>query len=250
MIQVWSCGGGTQSAAIAALIIQGKLPKPDYSVIADTGREKSSTWRYVNGVLIPRLAEVGVDLVIVPKEQYATVDLYRNDDLLIPAYTNISGEISKLPAFCSNEWKSRVVDRWLRDQGVTAGSYVTWIGYSANELRRVRALPSRRYVLIYDVKPRPMFREDCHSVATYVFGVPPPRGGSACWMCPNMRDSQWRDMRGNDPEDFERAVGFDEEIRTRDPHVFLHETCKPLADVQFGNSNQMELGCDSGMCYV
>lgn len=28
--QVWMCGGGTQSVAIAALIVQGKLPKPDF----------------------------------------------------------------------------------------------------------------------------------------------------------------------------------------------------------------------------
>jgi hypothetical protein len=75
MIQVWSCGGGTQSAAIAALIIQGRIERPAYSVMVDTEREKSSTWRFVDGVLKPRLAEVGVDLVVVSKSKYATVDL-------------------------------------------------------------------------------------------------------------------------------------------------------------------------------
>lgn len=33
MTQVWSCGGGTQSGAIAALIRAGKLPRPDYIVV-------------------------------------------------------------------------------------------------------------------------------------------------------------------------------------------------------------------------
>lgn len=37
---LWSCGGGTQSAAIAALIVRGDLPKPDLSIIVDTERER------------------------------------------------------------------------------------------------------------------------------------------------------------------------------------------------------------------
>lgn len=37
--QVWSCGGGTQSGAIASLIRLGKLPRPDYAFMTDTGRE-------------------------------------------------------------------------------------------------------------------------------------------------------------------------------------------------------------------
>jgi len=36
--QVWASGGGVQSTAIAALIVLGRLPKPDLAVIADTGR--------------------------------------------------------------------------------------------------------------------------------------------------------------------------------------------------------------------
>lgn len=29
-VQLWSCGGGRQSAGIAALIALGELPKPDH----------------------------------------------------------------------------------------------------------------------------------------------------------------------------------------------------------------------------
>jgi len=43
MIEVFSSGGGTQSISITALIIQGRLPKPDFTVIADTGREMPTT---------------------------------------------------------------------------------------------------------------------------------------------------------------------------------------------------------------
>ena len=246
MTQVWSCGGGRQSAGVAALIIQGRLPKPDIVAMADTGREKSSTWRYVFDVMQPALRNVGVELVIVPKDRYATVDLYRNDDLLIPAFTTINGSVSKMPGFCSNEWKARVIDRWLRDQGVPASSYLTWLGFSANELRRVKQGPYR-YVLIWDVR---LFSEDCLSLAEQVLGVAPPLGGSCCWMCPNMSDPQWIEMRENDPADFRKACEFDNEIRRKDPHVFIHSSGTPLETAELGNPNQQTLGCDSGYCHV
>ena len=56
-IQLWSSGGGTQSAAIAVLILQGKLPRPDLAVIADTEREKASTWAYMDEYTQPALLE-------------------------------------------------------------------------------------------------------------------------------------------------------------------------------------------------
>ena len=50
MTTVWSYGGGTQTAAIAVLILQGRLPKPDIAVMADTGREIASTWDYLRNL--------------------------------------------------------------------------------------------------------------------------------------------------------------------------------------------------------
>jgi hypothetical protein len=61
MTTVWSYGGGTQTAAIAVLILQGKLPKPDIAVMADTGREIQSTWDYLYTVVQPALDSIGVD---------------------------------------------------------------------------------------------------------------------------------------------------------------------------------------------
>jgi len=54
--QVWSCGGGTQSGAIAELIRLGKLPVPDFAFMTNTGRERSSTWPFVDGFIRPALA--------------------------------------------------------------------------------------------------------------------------------------------------------------------------------------------------
>lgn len=48
LIEVFSYGGGRQSAGISALILQGRLPKPDLVIIADTEKEKDTTWQYLN----------------------------------------------------------------------------------------------------------------------------------------------------------------------------------------------------------
>lgn len=70
MYEVFSSGGGTQSTCIAALIVQGRLPKPDFMVIADTGRECSSTWEYMDAVIRPAMATVGVEVYRLMLEQW------------------------------------------------------------------------------------------------------------------------------------------------------------------------------------
>lgn len=247
---VWSCGGGTQSAAIAALIIAGKLPKPDISFIIDTEREKTSTWEYYDSILKPELATVGVDLVRVPKSDFATVDLYslKTGMVLIPAFTNQSGSVGKFDGFCSGEWKRRVSERYLRSLGVE--SCTMWIGFSTDEMRRVRASATawltRDYPLIFRVPSR---RSDCVSFVRLMGWPDPPR--SACYMCPEMADAEWLDMKLNYPADFWSAVQFERIERQRDPHFFLHPACIPLDEVDFESQQTMfaDRGCREG-CFT
>lgn len=254
MTVVWSCGGGTQSAAIAALIVSGQLEKPDMAVIVDTEREKSKTWAYASGVMIPALRAIGVELMVVPKSRYATVDLYSgNGDLLLPVFGWQTDEqtgdrtLGKLPGFCSNEWKARVVQRWMRDQGIDRATM--WIGFSLDEKDRVRHGPPAWIVKRFPLIERRMRRGDCVSVVEGLGWPPPPR--SACWMCPNMTNREWRELREESPQDFAKAVSLDAAIRERDPDVFLHSSGAPLKDADLGApDNQMVLGCDSGNCFV
>lgn len=255
--QVWSCGGGRQSTAIAALIVQGRLPKPDIAVMVDTQREKSATWRYAEAVLIPELAKVGVALEIVQKSDFATKDLYGGEDgetLLIPAFTTIKsakpGERGKFSNWCSGEWKRHVKERWLR-RVRKVDTCEDWIGFSVDEMKRVATSRSRwqrlRYPLIELV---PMRREACVRLVEEMGWPAPPR--SACWMCPNQSDDEWREMRERDPEDFAQAVALDHAIRERDPHVFLHSSGVPLdqADLSRNEGQPSLFACDSGMCFV
>lgn len=242
MRQVWSCGGGVQSAAIAALIVQGRLPKPDYSLIVDTEREKETTWTYYDEVLKPKLAAVGVDLIRIPKSRYATVDLWHDDDILIPAYTNKNG-LGKLSGYCSNEWKRRVIMRYLREHRVERCQ--NWVGISLDEMNRVRVSDKRwfqhRYPLIFEV---PLRRGGCVELVKQMGWPPAPR--SSCWMCPHHDDAEWQSMT---EADMRQAQLFEREIQQLDPHLFLHQQCVPLEEVKFG-LNTNDGGCQTGFCFT
>ena len=132
-MQILNYGGGWQTTAMLVLIHQGKLERPDRIVIADTGREKSSTWRYLESTAQPKMREIGLEIEIAPRS-LAKVDLYSHQGtILLPVYT----ATGKLSAFCSTEWKARVIDRYIRQNGGPPVSERThWIGFAFDERHR------------------------------------------------------------------------------------------------------------------
>jgi hypothetical protein len=251
--QVWSCGGGTQSAAIAVLILCGKLPKPDYALMVDTERELSSTWDYMYGTLIPALEKFGLPMHLVRKSDYATKDLYGgadNDTLLLPAYTTSEGAAGRMPTYCSAEWKRDVAMRYMR-KVLNIDQCQQWIGFSTDEMRRIRTPRTLwcqlRYPLIFDV---PMNRDTCRKIVE-AYGWPtPPR--SSCWMCPHHSDKEWAHIKQSYPGDFQKAVELEREFRVIDPFAYLHKLCVPLDEIEFVNEDQQQQGtdeCTSGMCF-
>jgi len=249
-IQVWSCGGGVQSTAIAALIVSGRLPVPDYAAIVDTNRELSSTWKYMEEVTAPALLKVGCVLHRIDKRDFATVDLFGGkdgDSLLIPAFTDSGDGVGKLPGYCSNEWKYRPLQRWLRKNSVNSAQM--WMGISTDEMKRA-SFPTGAWTKRYPLIEQRMNRGDCMALVTQKMGWPePPR--SSCWMCPNHTQVEWRDIKENHPSDWRKVVAFEKHIQKTDPHAWLHGDCKPISDCDFTDQNEsMFTRCASGMCFV
>lgn len=244
-VSIWSSGGGTQSTAIAALICMGEL-RPDLSIIVDTGYELSTTWDYLTRWVEPALKAAGVTLHRVHKKRYATVDLLRNDDVLIPAFTTESGAVGKLPTYCSNEWKQRVMRRWAVEQGVQRAS--VWLGMTIDELRRVTQ-PTGKWENEYPLIARRMTRGDCIALVKRMGWPEPPR--SSCWMCPNKPRAEWSWQKEHAPDDHAKAIQFDKDLRLIDEDLWLHESGKPLGDADFSIADDLFTGrCDSGMCFV
>lgn len=246
---VWSYGGGKQTAAIAALIIQGVLPVPDLVVMADTGRERSSTWRYLRMVTRPALREIGLDVWVVQKAKYATVDMFDAKGMvLLPAFTTLEGgTIGRTRAYCSNEWKKRVVQRWLTDNKFRPVQ--NWLGISTDEADRMKDSDVGWLSHYYPLCDLGISRNQCVEIVARMGWPPAPK--STCWMCPNMSDATWREIQRDDPEDFAQAVSTERLAREKDPHVYFHRSGVTLDQVEFGGPMFEGFeGCDSGHCWT
>lgn len=248
-LDVWSYGGGVQTAALAALIKQGKLRRPDLAVIADTGRERSSTFDYLREIVAPELNEIGLSVEVVKAEQYATVGLFSSKGhLLMPAFTTFQGRPGKFPTHCSNEWKTRVIHRWLTERRIE--SVRMRLGISTDEAHRMKDSPLLWIENYYPLCDAEISRARCVEIIKSM-GWPLPKK-SACYDCPNQTDAEWLEVKTDTPHDFSKAVEEERIVRLNDPSVYFHKSCKPLSEVIFSPTDRREKfdGCDSGICWT
>lgn len=257
-VLTWSYGGGTQSIAIALLVAQGRLPKPEVIVMADTSFEATETWEYTFTYVLPRLSAIGLTIEIAPHELAMVDDYGKHGDLLIPAYT----ATGKLDTYCSSEWKKLVIRRYLRKLGITR--CVTWLGMSTDEVERLKPSDVQWQEFHWPLCDLPaqagysvrMSRAECRQLILNA-GLPePPK--SSCWKCPHRRNPQWQRLKLVYPRDFARACAYDDWIRAKDPYhaVYLHKSRMPLAAVDFSQPDATTLfdeesgGCQSGLCFT
>lgn len=249
--QLLSYGGGVQSVTMALMAVNGDLPRPDHIVIADTGREAQSTWDYLDTHVQPILASVGLAVEIAP-HSLATVDLRaKNGDILMPMFTRQAGgdEVGKLPTFCSNEWKQRVIMRYMRQQGATEVD--CWLGFTLDEIQRVKPSGVKWFLRTFPLidGDRTMSRADCLNYLE-AHGLPRPMK-SACFMCPLRTNTEWIELRERYPDEYRKAVELEAELRRDDDALFLHRQGVPLPDVDFSVPDAKEdAQCSLGFCMV
>ena len=265
--EVFSSGGGTQSTAMAALIVQGKLPKPDIMAIVDTGREMPTTWEYMDKVTIPEMKKIGIEVYRVKAMKYANkwghpslAGWSASGTLMLPMFSSINN--SKLSAYCSKAWKQEAMNLWLKQEhGLTRKEYRKWIGFSFDETRRVLNMQRGeewkrgliRFPLVHDV---PTKRHQAIRLVEQMGWPTPPR--SRCWMCPNQSDMEWHEVQEDYLKLYAEAIRLDEEIRETDANAYLHNSIKPLKDVdltQIGELDPMAAilfggTCESGECFL
>jgi hypothetical protein len=237
-------GGGTQTVAMVVLVVNGVLPRPDHVIIADTSREVSSTWQYLDEHIQPLIGrELDMQVEVAP-HSLAKVDLYSNNGgILVPAFT----PTGKLRAWCSGEWKARVVARYLRSIH-PKGAFSNWIGFSLDEQRRIKSNGEGR---IYPLIALAITRSDCERIIVGA-GLPLP-DKSRCWCCPNQHNQEWR---GLSPEEMQKAIALDNEIRETDlgrgeGGLFLHHSATPLGEADLDvPDRKIPPGCQSGLCFL
>jgi len=255
--QVLNYGGGKQTVALCVMIAEGVLPRPDHIVIADTSREVQSTWNYIEDHAGPYLAKHDLKIEVAPHE-LATVDLYSHQGtLLLPVFT----ADGKFSSYCSGEWKTQVMRRYLRSVGVKSATQ--WIGYAFDEKRRwmkaQKGQEERRkageegpWRMSFPLVELMLTQADCPVIIRKA-GLPVP-SKSRCWMCPNQPNVEWRELRDESPEEFEKACVLDEEAREEDfeKSVYLHESRVQLreADLDVADRKEPSRQCTLGTCFI
>lgn len=265
---ILSFGGGTQSTAMVVLVAQGKIPPPDLILFCDTGFEKSSTMKYYNSNTKSLVEKLNIPFEIISRAT-STLDKkyckpYRKDKKItdvyypsIPLYQIYTGAesrntVGKSIAACSSQWKRDVAQNYLISRFPECKEFHQMIGFSIDEMKRARrAIQSKKWKKIF---PLINLRIDRFHAIKIVsdFGLPrPPR--SSCYMCPNMQNGEWQEMRDKNPHDWEQAINFEKKLKAKidnDYESFLHRSCKPLQDVNFDAPEQPVFGCDTGECFT
>lgn len=278
MIQIISLGLGVQSSALYLLSSLGQIPRADFAVFADPGAESKATYQFLDFLEDWRIKNNGVPIVILRSR-----NLY--DDLMadgqcgrftsIPSFTlNDDGSVGMLRRQCTREYKITVLDNYIRDdiykipKGSRRPRTALWHGITLDEAGRMAAPGEAWKLNIYpflgkaiDNKENiqniswgfPATRKDLYKwYALHGFPIPPK---SSCVFCPYQSDQSWALKKKFAPEDFAVAVKVDEAIRNstsrgiRNP-IYLHKSCRPLAEIQFDVSRDEEWNECSGNCHV
>lgn len=248
-VRVFSSGGGVQSTAIMALILQKKIEMPDYIVMADTERERTSTWEYLEKITGPAMRNFDLPIHVIPKSQFTDVDLVSKNgkSLLMPVFTTYSGKLGRLPTFCSSEWKRYIVMRYLR-KVLKIKRAEMWLGISIDESNRMTLSKDKWLEHRYPLIEKGLSRQDCIQIVEDMGWPTPPK--SACWSCPHGGNKDWRKLRDEYPEDFQKAIELDEHLRSLDPLVSIHLSGKPLKEADLGDEVEGEMTCTSNMCWT
>ncbi|MFJ2752717.1 hypothetical protein [Streptomyces sp. NPDC087297] len=274
--RVLSLGAGVQSSTLLLLAAEGRLPKLDAAVFADTRWESPEVYDHLDRLEKEVAAPAGI-----PIHRVSAGDIRR--DALDPAarYAQMplfvrgaAGGEGMLRRACTPEYKVKPIKQFLREllgypypQRVPAGLYVEqWIGISLDEA-------SRAVGMVNDVQyMRPEFpllflpggagpthlgwtRADCERyLAARGFASTPK---SACVGCPYTSNARWRRMRDERPGDWAEAVAFDEEIRKGyaravasgkplEGEAFLHRSRLPLAQAPIDRVTRGEWAARQG----
>jgi len=274
---ILNLGAGVQSTALYLLDMDGELFDEfgfrfTHAIFADTQEEPNSvydhlTWLEQQGgipILKNSVGNLGDDVL-------KGVNTSGNPFVTIPAFTQdrSGGPVGQVRRQCTFEYKVRVVEKTIRKdilglqprQRIPKDvTFTQYMGFSFDEPgRAARAkgrFQQRGWKIGFPLFDMQWKRYDC---AAYLEKRAPhfvPR--SACVFCPYKSDREWLDLKDNDSAGWSRAVEIDEGMRKEgvakdrrgnDSQLFLHRSCKPLAEADLG-ANQGEFDfmaeCEGG----
>ncbi len=267
-----SLGAGVQSSALALMYATGDLtPMPKAAIFADTQSEPNSVYKWlewlekelpfpVHQVTSGSLAEHETTI----STQKSSGKKYRRN--VVPMFgLNEDGSVGMLNRGCTVDFKINALRKKLRElaaikRGEKKPQAVQVIGISLDEFKRMKPSREKWWVARWPLIEQRKSREHCLDWMRDKGYPTPPR--SACVFCPFHTNREWRRLQKNEPEEFEKAVKFEQEVQAAHAQdevmksfPFLHKSCKPLnqvdfrSDVERGQQLLWDDECE-GMCGI
>ena len=256
MKNIVSYGGGTQSTAMILMALNGEFDTvPDFGVYADTGGEPEFINEYVRYFIDHVKQKYDFDIIIIKhkdgllNEQLSTGKISKIGKIYtssVPPYYTISTDGTKgmLNRQCTNDFKTRPINKLIKLKLSKGEKYRIWIGISFDERSRMKISTDKRRENYYPLVERFLRRIDS---INYVksHGLKPPLR-SSCFFCPFHSNQYWQWLKDYHPAEFARAVEFEKTVQGRRSdynrdQVYLHRSCKPLDQVQFSDPDQLNM---------
>ena len=256
-MKVISLGLGVQSTAMYLMSSLNRIERVDHAIFADPGAELPRTYEILEYLQDWAKYNDGIPIHSVKKSLY--------DDLL--NQQNSTGQrFASIPAFsdngngmlrrqCTKEYKIEVVIKKIRDiYGLKKHKRMpmteVWLGISMDEIQRMKTSMLPRVNYYYPLIEERMSRSDCIKLYEELrFPVPPK---SSCVFCPYHGDRQWKELKDNLPEEWDKVVAVDKAIRNSSKKgstekIYLHRSCVPMERVEFADQQELFM-CEEGYC--
>lgn len=272
-LQIISLGAGVQSSTMALMAACGELsPMPNAAIFADTLAEPASVYRWIDW-LEPKLPfpvyrvtqgrGIALDSLTVRERKDKTGSWVPSG---VPHYSiNNDGSKGHGPRQCTHDFKITPMMREARRLMKIAGAkkLIQWIGISLDEAHRMKPSRVQYATNIWPLIDRGMSRQACLAWMEDKGFPKPPR--SSCVFCPYHSNAEWRRLRDEEPEEFQKAVDFEAAYRkakastvwkkAASTKFFMHPDRVPLDQVDLsteeerGQMNLFGNECE-GMCGV
>jgi len=233
-------GGGINSTAMLVEMSRRGVAV-DLILFADTGGERPETYAAVEKVSVWCVAH-GLPEIVTVREPGPTLE---QDCLNRSALPSIAYGFKT----CSQRWKARPQDRYLKSWLPAGAKYRKAIGYDLGEERRCRASDNARCENWFPLIEWNLWRDDCEAICVSE-GLPTAK--SACFFCPSSRKAEVLELSAQHPELLARALAMEANAEIKMEGLGRHWSWDALVKMDaaqlrlFSDSGTPEIDCE---CY-
>lgn len=246
------------------MMAHGEIEPCHHAIFADTGAEPAHVYAYLEYLtpLLPfpvhvvKQGDLGADFLRALRDPKGRCG--QPPFMVWNKGKNVAARIWRQ---CTKEYKLDPIRRKVRELRAGNQKVEQLIGISLDEAHRMKPSGVKYIENVYPLIDLRMNRHNCLQWITRNGYQTPPK--SACWFCPYISNKRLRAMKDHTPEDWEKLVNYDHEMRAAQRAtvngakitgtLYVHRDCKPIDEIDLSNDSDNGQGdlfgeeCE-GMC--